>query len=162
PALAVAEADLGLLARREDMVIAFTREGAEVAVGGESWAFEPRSDDPFVRQELVETTYHVLWELVHVFLDHATGSTAGAGASTFLYPFLAPRENDVESLVHDVRRSVLAKAGEVADLRVATVAGARAELTAAAAAVRGALDRGGTLLAFGNGASPTDAMDLAA
>ena len=27
-------------------------------------------DDPFVAQELVETLYHVLWELVHVFFEH--------------------------------------------------------------------------------------------
>ena len=26
--------------------------------------------DPYVRQELAETAYHVLWELVHVFFDH--------------------------------------------------------------------------------------------
>ena len=30
----------------------------------------PPDGDPFVRQELVETLYHVLWELVHVFFDH--------------------------------------------------------------------------------------------
>ena len=34
------------------------------------WAFEPPTDDPFVRQELGETLYHVLWELVHVFFEH--------------------------------------------------------------------------------------------
>lgn len=28
------------------------------------------SDDPFVVQEVQETLYHVLWELVHVFFDH--------------------------------------------------------------------------------------------
>ena len=28
------------------------------------------TDDPFVVQEVHETAYHVLWELVHVFLDH--------------------------------------------------------------------------------------------
>ena len=48
------------------------------------------------RQELVETLYHVLWELVHVFFEHR-GLLEGrearrvhdTGASSFLYPFLA-------------------------------------------------------------------------
>lgn len=32
--------------------------------------FAVPSDDPFIVQEVHETLYHVLWELVHVFLDH--------------------------------------------------------------------------------------------
>lgn len=32
--------------------------------------FHIHDDDPFVVQEVSETLYHVLWELVHVFLDH--------------------------------------------------------------------------------------------
>ena len=54
-------------------------------VGGGEWRSTPPSDDPFVRQELIETLYHVLWELVHVFLDHRRGSLrrrAGARASS--------------------------------------------------------------------------------
>ena len=34
------------------------------------WEFEPPCQDASIRQELVETLYHVLWELVHVFFDH--------------------------------------------------------------------------------------------
>ncbi len=41
---------------------------------GSDWpgdhVFAVPSDDPFVVQEVHETLYHVLWELVHVFLDH--------------------------------------------------------------------------------------------
>ena len=33
-------------------------------------AFAVPSDDPAVVQEVQETTYHVLWELVHVFFEH--------------------------------------------------------------------------------------------
>jgi len=176
PALAVAsERELELLARPEDTVIVFSARPADLAairrhgcltisfaaVGAE-WELDPPTDDPFVRQELAETTYHVLWELVHVFLDHVGGSTAGAGASAFLYPFLANQTADVEPIVADVRRSVLAKAREVGELRVATVEAARAELGAAARAVRTSLDDGGTLMAFGNGGSATDAMDVVA
>lgn len=32
--------------------------------------FAVNSDDPLVVQEVHETLYHVLWELVHVFFDH--------------------------------------------------------------------------------------------
>ena len=45
------------------LTLAFAPAGAE-------WEFEPPSADPSIRQELVETLYHVLWELVHVFFDH--------------------------------------------------------------------------------------------
>ena len=55
-ALAVARA-------RGCLTIAFSRSEAE-------WGFDPPTGDPAVRQELVETLYHVLWELVHVFFDH--------------------------------------------------------------------------------------------
>jgi D-sedoheptulose 7-phosphate isomerase len=33
-------------------------------------AFVARSDDPLVVKELHVTTYHILWELVHVFFEH--------------------------------------------------------------------------------------------
>ena len=45
------------------LTIAFVPAGAE-------WELEPASSDPFVGQELVETLYHLLWELVHVFFEH--------------------------------------------------------------------------------------------
>jgi len=57
---------------------------------------------------------------------------------------------------------VLMKAEEAAELRTRTVEGARSALLAAAVAVRDALDAGSALLAFGNGGSATDAMDLVA
>jgi D-sedoheptulose 7-phosphate isomerase len=68
--------------------------GFEAGVGAE-WEFEPPTSEPFIAQELVETLYHVLWELVHVFFDHR-GLLEGrharpvhdTGASSFLYPFL--------------------------------------------------------------------------
>ena len=48
---------------RGALTIGFTPFEAE-------WQFVPQSGDAFVAQELVETAYHVLWELVHVFFDH--------------------------------------------------------------------------------------------
>ncbi len=137
--------------------------------GPAEWVFQPAAEDPFVRQELAETAYHVLWELVHVFFDHR-GLLEGrdarpahdSGASSFLYPFLAEQETDPEPVLADVRASVLLKADEVGALRVQTLREARDELIAAAESLRVALDRGGRLLVFGNGGSATDAMDAAA
>ena len=144
------------------LTIAFASAGAE-------WEFVPGADDPFVAQELVETLYHVLWELVHVFLDHSgllAGGTEGhsrsAGASAFLYPFLERSDADVAAVVDDVRRSVLAKAAEIGELRTETLDANAATLAGAAIEVRRLLDAGGRLLACGNGGSATDAMDLVA
>ncbi len=176
PALAVRPADLELLAAPLDMAIAFGDQRAAVAPArrlgcltiafepsGAEWEFEPPSDDPFVRQELAETLYHVLWELGHVFLEQRGATEAGSGAaSSFLYPFLEQQTGNTAEVLEDVRRSVLMKADEVGDLRVRTVTGAAETLAAAAEAVRGSLDAGGKLLAFGNGGSATDAMDVVA
>jgi D-sedoheptulose 7-phosphate isomerase len=98
-------------------------------------AFRSSSSDPFVRQELVETTYHMLWELVHVFLDHIGGSTAGAGASSFLYPFLDEEPRDLANMEADVRGSVLLKGEEIRELRSRTVERGRSGLAAAATAL---------------------------
>jgi D-sedoheptulose 7-phosphate isomerase len=115
-------------------------------------------DDPFIRQELVETGYHVLWELVHVFLEHNERRVHDTGAASFLYPFLGERETDHEAVVEDVRRSILMKASEIGELRAQTLTEGRATLLAAVEAVRGA----GRVLALGNGGSATDATDLVA
>jgi D-sedoheptulose 7-phosphate isomerase len=158
------EASAGLAIARERgcLTLAFAAAGAE-------WEFQPPAEDASIRQELVETLYHVLWELVHVFFDHR-GLLEGrdarevhdAGASSFLYPFLAEREHDLDAVVNDVRRSVLAKAGEVERLRGQTLDENRDELVAAAAALRACFDADGRLLALGNGGSATDAMDAVA
>jgi D-sedoheptulose 7-phosphate isomerase len=177
------ERSLELLVQPDDIVIGFgdeTRAGIALArergcltiafgPAGAEWEFEPPSRDPSVRQELVETTYHVLWELVHVFFEHRgllEGRSArevhDAGASSFLYPFLGEAETDLESVVDDVRKSVLAKADEVAALRAQTLEGSAGELRAAADEVRAAFEAGGKLLALGNGGSATDSMDAVA
>ncbi len=152
-------------------VSALARARGALSIGfggtGSEWELSPPSPDPFVQQELVETLYHVLWELVHVFFEHRgllEGRTVeaahDAGASSFLYPFLREQEQDLEAVLEDVRRSVLMKAEEVGALREAMVGAA--DIEAAADAVRAALGRGGRILAFGNGGSATDAMDVVA
>ena len=96
----------GAVARRAApgcLTVAFAPVGAE-------WELAPPTDDPFVAQELVETTYHVLWELVHVFFEHR-GLLAGrddrAGPRHrrvgFLYPFLGEAEDDLDAVLADVR-----------------------------------------------------------
>lgn len=172
---------LGELARADDIVITFGSDAVGVArslgcltlgfrtgVGAEH-EFDPPSDDPFVRQELVETLYHVLWELVHVFFEHrgllsgrSSRAVHDAGASSFLYPFLDERESDLDAVLDDVRRSVLMKSAEVGALREQTLTDNGSALAACADALRVCFERGGKLLALGNGGSATDAMDIVA
>jgi D-sedoheptulose 7-phosphate isomerase len=185
PALA---AEIALKAREQDVVLAFGEEADHPALAAAlqaaracgsltvafaplpaDWVIEPPVADPFIRQELVETLYHLVWELSHVFFDHR-GLLAGrtqraahdAGASSFLYPFLSESESDLPAVLADVRSTVLMKAAEIEALREATVRDCRPAIAAAAVALRDVFERGGTLLALGNGGSATDAMDLAA
>jgi len=161
---AIARDAIALARERGCLTIAFGEDS------GAEWEFTPPGDlDAFVRQELIETLYHMLWELVHVFFDHR-GLLEGRearqvhdpGASSFLYPFLSESQTDLESVVADVRSSVLLKAEEIGALREQTLTDNRAELTAAAAALGRSFEAGGRLLCFGNGGSATDAMDVAA
>ena len=133
------------------------------------WEFAPPTDDPFVRQELAETLYHVLWELVHVFFDHR-GLLEGREARRCTTPARRasstrswPRaRRDLEAVVEDVRRSVLMKAAEVGALREQTLGRRRRSFRPPPRPCGPASTRGGTLLALGNGGSATDAMDAVA
>ncbi|HEY4131274.1 MAG TPA: SIS domain-containing protein [Gemmatimonadaceae bacterium] len=151
------------------------------------WTFIPPGDDLFIRQELVETFYHVVWELVHVFFEHrglldddgasintttialggiSVADVTTSSATSFLYPFLANAERDLNGVLADVAASVAMKAAEITELRAATVGAvespSRRELVDAARLLRAAFDTGHKLLAFGNGGSSTDAMDAVA
>jgi D-sedoheptulose 7-phosphate isomerase len=145
----------------EDIAIVFDGPlpsgGLTIGFGaGAEWDFAPPTHDPFVRQELVETLYHVLWELVHVFLEHREQPGSDPGAAGFLYPFLGGT-SDLAAVREDVRRSVEAKAEEIGALRALTLTENAGVLEAAASALRGR-----RVLALGNGGSATDAMDLVA
>jgi D-sedoheptulose 7-phosphate isomerase len=52
-------------ARRGMLTIGFGADAMDA-----DHAFTVPSDDPAIVQEVQETAYHVLWELVHVFFDH--------------------------------------------------------------------------------------------
>ena len=180
--------EVALLARADDVVLVFGDEAdrSELAAALEAarargsltvafaplpadWVLDVPSADPFVRQELVETAYHIVWELSHVFFEHR-GLLAGrserrghdAGASSFLYPFLSESESDLPGVLADVQASVVMKAREIEALREQTVRDGAAALAAAATTLRDVFARGGTLLALGNGGSATDAMDFVA
>ncbi len=180
---------VGLLSRPDDIAIGFDADDPEVvsalavarargcltlafagqAEGVAEHVFTPPSQDPAVRQELVETLYHVLWELVHVFFDHRgllsgrdVRETHDAGASSFLYPFLDEREDKLEPVLEDVARSVVMKSEEIGALRAQTLGENASVLRDAATALRGCFAGGGQLLALGNGGSATDAMDVVA
>ncbi len=200
--------------------------GAEDAMPTADYGFAVASADPEVVQEVHETAYHVLWELVHVFfeqpglLDEACitcgdvaveatvvavrgatamvesdgaheevavdliedvregdvllchagvalerlaageGETGTDDPSGFLYPFMSSSAPaDLDAVLADVRASSVHKAGEAITLRRGVDLGA---VRSCAAAVRERLERGGRLIAFGNGGSSTDAQDLAA
>lgn len=181
------DAQLELLMETEDMVIAFgaerdtpTQRALELArrrgalticfAGAKAdWEFRLPGENASIDQELAETLYHVLWELVHVFFEHRgllDGRTEGpvhdTGASSFLYPFLAEQEHDLEAVIADVRASVLAKGAEASELRARTLAEAAPALVRAALELRSCFEAGGRLLALGNGGSATDAMDVVA
>ncbi len=178
PALAITHEpqQIEMLAEPDDMVMDFdgscgwsSSKGPErpyLTIGyggrGSQWEFDPACADPFVEQELVETHYHLLWELVHVFFEHRGrqgGAAQDGGAAAWLYPMLGERARDPEAVVADVAASVLMKAQEVADLRAQTLAENADALAGAAAAIRSSFAACGRLLTFGNGGSCTDAMD---
>jgi D-sedoheptulose 7-phosphate isomerase len=128
-------------------------------------SFAVDCDDPFAVQEVHETLYHVLWELVHVFFEHKglledrpRGTSHNTGRSSFLYPFLAEAETGVDGVLDEVAASVIRKAADVTDMRNASQGGGELADTAAHIAER--LHAGGKLVTFGNGGSATDAQDL--
>ena len=172
PALGMACDDVPLLVRPEDIVMPFG-DGPSVASALETAVslgclpvvLRPPAEDPFVAQEVTETTYHVLWELVHVFFEHRgllSGQIHDSGASSFLYPFLSSAESDLDAVLADVRASALMKGSEASALRTQTLHDGAGPLRDAALELRRRFDAGGTLLVLGNGGSATDAMDAAA
>jgi D-sedoheptulose 7-phosphate isomerase len=65
PGDAAVEAFLASASERGLLTIAFGAAAMDA-----DHAFAVPSDDPAIVQEVQETAYHVLWELVHVFFDH--------------------------------------------------------------------------------------------
>jgi D-sedoheptulose 7-phosphate isomerase len=147
-----------------DLVIraAMARGALCVALPGPAgnYAIPAPSEDPFIHQEIIETLYHVLWECVHVFVERQSLG-GGAGAAGFLYPFLAETQQIDVAVSREVAASIRSKASAVAQLREQVAVEQSEILAAAALALRTRIERGATVLCFGNGGSATDATDLA-
>lgn len=114
--------------------------------------------------------YHLLWELVHIALEHlaptrhgaAEGGDAGGGDSTgFLYPFLDDAGLGEADLRRGLESSAAAKRAESERLAVETVEVNRDRLVAVAEASVSAAAAGRRILTMGNGGSATDAGRLA-
>jgi D-sedoheptulose 7-phosphate isomerase len=174
------EARLPVILRPEDMVVGFSfpevddaveralstaqeRGALTFALTGEAgeYSFVPPDEDPFVCQEVFEVLYHMLWETVHVYFEHREQGH-DVGASSFLYPFLGKGEQQLEEVVEEVQGSMLQKMEEVNGMRAAVAASEAGAISEIAAAISDRLERGGKIIAFGNGGSATDANDLVA
>jgi D-sedoheptulose 7-phosphate isomerase len=143
-----------LRAARERGALTFSLTGE----AGE-YSFSPPDGDPFVIQEVFEVLYHLLWETVHVYFEHREQGH-DVGNSSFLYPFLGKGQQPLEQVVREVQGSMLQKMQEVNSLRTAAAESEARAISEIAAAVSERLERGGRLIAFGNGGSATDANDL--
>lgn len=140
--------------------------------------------DPHIVKEVHVATYHMLWELVHVFLEHpgfgreprngGTGQDQGGGEGwdqgasgqaqggvEDLYPFLYDGRADLDDLLDEVARSTAEKALEVVELRDRVGAAETEAIEACAQDLVRAFSAGGTLLSFGNGGSSSDAQEVA-
>ena len=63
---------LGTAKAKGMLVLALTGAAAIARSGVADFHFSVSSDDPLIVQETHEMLYHVLWELVHVFLEHVS------------------------------------------------------------------------------------------
>ena len=125
-----------------------------------SYAFEAFTQDPFIHQEMIEILYHVLWESVHVFLEHRELGHE-VGAAGFLYPFLGQEKQETDDLVAQVAASIRMKVQDDSALRVQVAQEQASAIGNAALAIHDRLQQGGKLIIFGNGGSATDANDWA-
>jgi D-sedoheptulose 7-phosphate isomerase len=173
-------ARLPVILRPEDMVMGFSLPVGDEAVGqalntarergaltfalaGEmgDYPFDLPDEDLFVSQEVFEVLYHTLWETVHVFFEHREQGH-DVGASSFLYPFLGKGEQQLEEVVEEAQGSMLQKMEEVNGMRAAAAETEAEAISGIATAIAERLERGGKIVAFGNGGSATDANDLVA
>jgi D-sedoheptulose 7-phosphate isomerase len=169
---------LDVLARPEDIVMSFGPPEGNPGIGATladlrrrgvmvcqwpgqlgDYPLPPASVNPLIHQEVTELMYHALWETVHVFFEQKSHGE-DVGASSFLYPFLAAGDQTPAATLADVAASIREKAAEDGRLRTAFAASGTDTLAAAVLAVHERIAAGGTIVAFGNGGSATDANDL--
>ena len=88
-------------------------------------------------------------------------SEAGQGTVESLYPFLYASTSDLPAVLEEVRRSTVAKAAEIIELRRVISARDGARMAACAQQAARRFAAGGRLFSFGNGGSATDAQQVA-
>ena len=148
----------------ESEAAAGTSEDATLAIGGSGVAA-----DLFISTDQPDTaivrSYHVLWELVQVALEHpglvGSAGAAGGDSTGFLYPFLDAAEEDEASLRESLRASAGAKVQESERLARESLESNRATLAQAGTGIARAVGAGSRVLTMGNGGSATDAARLA-
>lgn len=147
----------------DDLLRAMAKRGALACLWPgrlDNYELPAATSDPFIHQELTEVMYHTLWETVHVFLDHQSGGD-DVGAASFLYPFLSEQVTEsYDETLADVAASIRQKGAEDERLRIQFAGEQRELLAEAAGAIKRRIADGGTIFAFGNGGSATDANDL--
>jgi len=155
----------GLRAAREAGMLTIALvggDGGDVLGRGEAdHCLVVRSDDPHIVKEGHVTAYHLLWELVHVFFDapESAAPQAESGVEQ-LYPFLYGGASDGGSLLDAAAESARQKVAEIVELRARVGQAQCSGVAACGARLAEAFAAGGTLLAFGNGGSSTDAQDI--
>lgn len=137
------------------------------STGDADYSVAAPTNDAHVHQELFELLGHTMYESVQVFLEHRSRHEAAPPQGetdadfNFLYPFLDADETGDDAALRDVEASIRMKGRDANLLREQVAAEQSDRIAAAAAAIRERLDRGGRILAFGNGGSATDATDFA-
>jgi D-sedoheptulose 7-phosphate isomerase len=149
---------VAIMAARERGLLTVLITGPSAAQTRPIADIELRVDDAnrLVVQEVSETIYHVLWELVHVFFEREDGR------QLFAYLPQPSGTKPLSDLVAEVQDSILQKARDVCALRTRMHQLCGVRIADAGRAIADRMRRGGRLLAFGNGGSATDAQDAAA
>lgn len=114
-------------------------------------------DQPYAAKEAALAAYHVLWELVHLFLQDGPSGGAGGGDLDALYPMLSSGASSKEATIAAAVESTELKLADTTVLRAQSLAENDAQVDVAANLLAAAP----TVFTFGNGGSASDADDLA-
>ena len=144
----------------DDIVVAIAYGGAAISgrvdialadqpVSGARHLIELPSDQPFAAKEAALAAYHVLWELVHLFLEDGPTGGAGSGDLDALYPMLSSGPSSRQAMIAAAVESTEQKLAETTVLRAQSLAENDAEIDVAAALLAAAP----TVFTFGNGGS---------
>ncbi len=159
--LAAVVADPGEAAASTDARLVIGEAGAAEGVVLDADLFIA-ADQP---DAAIVLSYHLLWELVQVALEHpglvGSAGAAGGDSTGFLYPFLDASEDDEVSLREALGASAEAKRDESDRLAQQSLESNRGALEQVATAIGRAAQSGGRVLTMGNGGSATDAARLA-